>query len=39
MRLKLVYCALFFQSQDIQVEPLTDDLATLALDILVGERG
>ncbi|WP_295455408.1 formate dehydrogenase accessory protein FdhE [uncultured Thiodictyon sp.] len=33
------YTKLFFQSKAIQVEPLADDVATLALDVLVGERG
>ncbi len=33
------YTKLFFQSRDIQVDPTADDLATLALDVLVGEQG
>lgn len=33
------YTKLFFQSKNIQVEPSADDLATLALDVLVGEQG
>lgn len=33
------YVKLYFQQKDIAVEPLADDLATLALDVLVGEQG
>lgn len=29
----------FLQAKDLNVEPLADDLATLALDMLVGEQG
>ena len=33
------YTKLYFQDKDLAVEPLADDLATLALDVLVGEQG
>lgn len=33
------YIKTFFQSKDLQVNPLGDDLASLALDVLVGEQG
>ncbi len=33
------YIKTFFQDKDINVDPLADDLATLALDVLVGEQG
>lgn len=33
------YIKTFFQSKDLQVDPLGDDLASLALDVLVGEQG
>lgn len=33
------YAKIFFQAKDNAVEPLADDLATLALDVLVGEQG
>lgn len=33
------YTKTFFQSRDIGVDPYADDLATLALDVLVGENG
>lgn len=33
------YVKTFFQDKDPRVEPLADDLATLALDVLVGEQG
>lgn len=33
------YVKTFVQERDPQVEPLADDLATLALDVLVGEEG
>lgn len=33
------YSKIFFQAKDSLVEPLADDLATLALDVLVGEQG
>jgi len=33
------YSKVFFQTRDAAVEPLADDLATLALDVLVGEQG
>jgi FdhE protein len=33
------YAKIYFQSRDPDVEPLVDDLATLALDVLVGEAG
>lgn len=32
------YAKIFFQAKDNAVEPLADDLATLALDVLVGEQ-
>jgi len=33
------YLKIFYQEHDANVEPLADDLATLALDLLVDERG
>lgn len=33
------YIKTFFQGKDMQVDPLADDLASLALDVLVGEQG
>ncbi len=33
------YIKTFFQDKDIQVDPVADDLGSLALDILVGEQG
>lgn len=33
------YIKTFFQSKDLQLDPLGDDLASLALDVLVGEQG
>lgn len=33
------YLKIFYQEHDAQVEPLADDLATLALDLAVCERG
>jgi FdhE protein len=33
------YAKLFYEAQDTQVDPFADDLATLALDVLVGEAG
>lgn len=33
------YLKIFYQEHDAGVEPLADDLATLALDLLVDERG
>ncbi|MDQ7990951.1 MAG: formate dehydrogenase accessory protein FdhE [Candidatus Dactylopiibacterium sp.] len=33
------YLKTCFQTRDAQVEPLADDLATLMLDVLVGEQG
>lgn len=33
------YIKLYFQKDDRQVEPLIDDLASLAIDVLVGEQG
>lgn len=33
------YLKLFSQIKDIAVDPVADDLATLALDVLVGEQG
>lgn len=33
------YIKLYSQLKDIQVDPVADDLATLALDVLVGEQG
>ena len=33
------YSKLFYQAQDMGVEPLADDLATLGLDLLVSEAG
>ncbi len=33
------YIKTFFQDKDGNVDPLADDLATLALDVLVGEQG
>lgn len=33
------YAKIFFQDKDRHVDPVADDLATLALDVLVGEEG
>ena len=33
------YLKIFYQEKDPQVEPVADDLATLALDVLVDEQG
>jgi FdhE protein len=33
------YIKTFFQNKDVQVDPVADDLASLALDVLVGEQG
>jgi FdhE protein len=33
------YLKIFYQEKDPQVEPNADDLATLALDVLVDEQG
>lgn len=33
------YIKTFFQGKDLQLDPLSDDLASLALDVLVGEAG
>jgi FdhE protein len=33
------YLKLFLQTKDILVDPVADDLASLALDVLVGEQG
>lgn len=33
------YAKIFFQDKDPDVDPVADDLATLALDVLVGEEG
>lgn len=33
------YIKLFFQARDPELDPLADDLATLVLDVLVGEQG
>lgn len=33
------YIKTCFEDKDVKVEPLADDLATLALDVLVGEQG
>ncbi len=33
------YAKLLYQAKDTQVDPFADDLATLALDVLVGEAG
>ncbi len=33
------YSKLYFQDKDLAVDPLADDLASLALDVLVGEQG
>lgn len=33
------YAKIFFQDRDPDVDPVADDLATLALDVLVGEEG
>jgi FdhE protein len=33
------YIKTFFQDKDRQVDPVADDLASLALDVLVGEQG
>jgi FdhE protein len=33
------YIKLFFQARDPALDPLADDLATLVLDVLVGEQG
>jgi FdhE protein len=33
------YAKMLYQSQDMQVEPMADDLASLGLDILVSEAG
>jgi len=33
------YAKIFFQDKDPEVDPVADDLATLALDVLVGEEG
>lgn len=33
------YIKTFFQNKDVLVDPVADDLATLALDVLVGEQG
>jgi FdhE protein len=33
------YAKIFFQDKDPQVDPVADDVATLALDVLVGEDG
>lgn len=33
------YIKTFFQNKDIHVDPVADDLASLALDVLVGELG
>jgi len=33
------YAKISFQDKDLEVDPVADDLATLALDVLVGEEG
>jgi FdhE protein len=33
------YIKTFFQNKDLHVDPVADDLASLALDVLVGEQG
>jgi FdhE protein len=33
------YAKLFYEAKDTQLDPYADDLATLALDVLVGEAG
>jgi FdhE protein len=33
------YAKLLYEAKDTQVDPFADDLATLALDVLVGEAG
>jgi FdhE protein len=33
------YAKISFQDKDLEVDPIADDLATLALDVLVGEEG
>jgi len=33
------YAKLLYEAKDTQVDPFADDLATLALDVLVGEDG
>jgi FdhE protein len=33
------YAKMLYQAKDMQVDPFADDLATLALDVLVGEAG
>jgi FdhE protein len=33
------YRKIFYQDKDLQVEPVADDLASLMLDVLVGEAG
>jgi FdhE protein len=33
------YAKLFYQAKDTQIDPFADDLATLALDVLVAEDG
>ena len=33
------YLKIFYQDKDARVEPNADDLATLALDVLVDEQG
>ena len=35
----LTYRKIFYQDKDLQVEPVADDLASLMLDVLVGEAG
>jgi FdhE protein len=33
------YAKLLYEAKDTQVDPVADDLASLALDVLVGEAG
>ena len=33
------YLKIFYQDKDLHVEPVADDLASLMLDVLVGEAG
>jgi FdhE protein len=33
------YAKLLYEAKDTQVDPVADDLTTLALDVLVGEAG
>ena len=33
------YAKMLYQAQDMKVDPFADDLATLGLDLLVGEAG